>query len=198
MPDNFSGETQHWLRGFGFDVRPDPTVKYATGFVPGRPDMVLVKNGRAVYGENKWGENGWNTVKWTAEQRKYSEWLESQNGSEVYIFLHCGRDAPNRNRTHFEPRTLFVIPFHMALLAVDTVEKIQSTIPFRAKRRSGMNPKLSELGLDCERLFGRYALIWCGSGIWRFPPGHIFAVNHLYHKPISEVFAEREVYTNAS
>jgi hypothetical protein len=183
MADTKSDEVQAWLRKLGFDVRVDQTTKFATGTFAGRPDMMLGLQGRAVYGENKFGRMGWNTKRWTPKQRAYAEQLESQNGSEVYLFLMVGKDEPHYDRVKYQPRTLFIIPFRVALHAVKQVEQYQTTLPFRPQRTRGRKKAVVDLGLTCEQLFSAYALRWLGDGQWGFPPGHPFFEHYL--QPVS-------------
>lgn len=169
MADKHSDEVQAWLRNtLGFDVRVDETVKFATGSFAGRPDMMMGLHRQCVYGENKTGTTSWNTRNWTDKQRQYAQRLEDDKDCEVYIFLMIGKDEPHLDRVKYEPRTLYIIPFKIALEAVERVSLYSKTIPFRAKHTRGRRAAISNLHLDCEHLFTDYALQWGGDGKWLF------------------------------
>lgn len=180
MADKHSPIVTSVMHRAGFDTRPDPTVKYATGIEKGRADIMFIRGHSGGYIEIKNGVTGLALKKWTPQQRAWAA-LAHERGCSLWFALILGQHPVHYNPDDYKPRRFYLIPYTAWRDAVAALEECgEKTLPYRmsAAMRKRVSPNL----LDSTNLFSSYALSWYESA-FHIVESHSFYGEFLCQTP---------------
>jgi hypothetical protein len=183
MADKNQASVVQMLHSYGFIVRADPTMRYATADEPGRADLMCVHNGLGVMIECKNSEMAFNLSEWTPRQRDWAQnyCVNEPFNVDYFVALTLGVDRPNANPVEYAPKRTWLIPCLRFVYVCSIIEPIQASLPYRATK--GYSLILQEKRWDAINLFGDFELPWGknpdGKGGWTIPNNHVFYQDYI-------------------
>lgn len=187
--DKRAPEAVKSLHQWGFAVRTDPTVKYATHGETGRPDLMCVRNGWGIHVEVKNGATGFDFSQWNEKQR---EWAKSfGNALHLWFWLCLGEYAPSYDPQKYDIRMTWLFPWHVMAEIEEKLKPYSGTLPYKAKHQK---IDIQNQGFVAPILLAPYRLQW-NKGVWELPTGHPF---HLYNMPLPSITGLSEKLPNGN